>query len=76
MREERAVTLEHVVSLARRLPLLEKIRLIEQMAPDIERDMFKQQSLNINKRRSLLGLCVDLGPAPSSEDIDEIRHEM
>jgi hypothetical protein len=74
MREERAVTLEQVVSLARRLPLLEKIRLIEQMAPDIERDMFKQQSRN--KRRSLLGLCADLGPAPSSEDIDEIRHEM
>jgi hypothetical protein len=21
-------------------------------------------------------LCADLGPAPSAEDIDEIRHEM
>jgi hypothetical protein len=27
-------------------------------------------------RRSLLGLCADLGPAPSAEDIDEARREM
>jgi hypothetical protein len=27
-------------------------------------------------RRSLYGLCADLGPAPSAEDIDEVRREM
>jgi hypothetical protein len=27
-------------------------------------------------RRSLLGLCADLGPAPSAEDTDEARREM
>ena len=68
---ETAVTLEQVVSLARRLSPVEKIRLIERIAPDIERDMRPQQP-----RRSLLGLCADLGPAPSTEDIDEIRREM
>ncbi|MEA3345129.1 MAG: hypothetical protein U9Q78_02610 [Chloroflexota bacterium] len=73
MSEEGAITLEQVVLLARRLPPLEKIHLIEQMVPDIKRDMLKQQSL---KRKSLLGLCADLGPAPTSEEIDEIRHEM
>jgi len=73
MSEKGTVTLEQVVSLARRLPPLEKIRLIEQMAPEIERDVLRQRPV---RRKSLLGLCADLGPAPSAEEIDEIRHEM
>jgi len=73
MNEGGTVTLEQVVSLARRLPPLEKVRLIEQMAPEIERDMLGQRPV---KRKSLLGLCADLGPAPSAEEINEIRHEM
>jgi len=71
--ETEVATLEQVVSLARQLPPVEKIRLIERMVPEIERDMLGQRPL---KRKSLLGLCADLGPAPSVEDIDEIRHEM
>jgi len=73
MNETGAVTLEQVISMARQLPPLEKIRLIEQMAPEIERDMLSQRPL---KLKSLLGLCADLGPAPSAEEIDDIRHEM
>ena len=73
MTETRAATLEQVVSLARQLPPVEKIRLIERMVPEIERDMLGQRP---PRRRSLLGLCADLGPAPSAEDIVEIRHEM
>ena len=73
MAETKAATLEQVVSLARQLPPVEKIRLIERMVPEIERDMLGQRPL---KRKSLLGLCADLGPAPSTEDIDEIRREM
>jgi hypothetical protein len=73
MNETESVTLEQVVSLARQLPPLEKIRLIEQIAPEIERDMLSQRPF---KRKSLLGLCADLGPAPSAEEIDEIRREM
>jgi hypothetical protein len=71
--ETKVATLEQVVSLARQLPPVEKIRLIERMVPEIERDMLGQRPL---KRKSLLGLCADLGPAPSAEDIDEIRREM
>jgi len=71
--DRQAATLEEVVSLARQLPPVEKIRLIERMVPEIERDMLGQQPA---RRKSLLGLCADLGPAPSAEDIDEIRHEM
>ena len=73
MAEKEAATLEQVVSLARQLPPLEKIRLIERMVPEIERDMLDQRP---PRRKSLLGLCADLGPAPSAEDINEIRHEM
>ncbi len=73
MGETRAATLEQVVSLARQLPPVEKIRLIERMVPEIERDMLGQRP---SRRRSLLGLCADLGPPPSTEDINEIRREM
>jgi len=27
-------------------------------------------------KRSLYGICADLGPAPSAEEIDESRREM
>jgi hypothetical protein len=71
--ERKAATLEQVVSLARQLPPVEKIRLIERMVPEIERDMLSQRP---PRRKSLLGLCADLGPAPSAEDVVEIRREM
>ena len=73
MAERKVATLEQVVSLARQLPPVEKIRLIERMVPEIERDMLGQRP---PRRKSLLGLCADLEPAPSAEDIVEIRHEM
>ena len=73
MAERKTATLEQVVSLARQLPPVEKIRLIERMVPEIKRDMLGQRP---PRRKSLLGLCADLGPAPSAEDIVEIRHEM
>jgi hypothetical protein len=73
IKESESVTLEQVVSLARQLPPLDKVHLIERIAPDIERDMHQQQPL-----KSLLADRVrrSLGPAPSAEDIDEIRREM
>lgn len=73
MGEKGSVTLDQVISLARQLPPLDKIRLIERMAPEIERDILGQRP---PRHRSLLGLCADLGPAPSAEEIDEIRREM
>ena len=73
MAERKAATLEQVISLARQLPPVEKIRLIERMVPEIERDMLSQRP---PRRKSLLGLCADLGPAPSAEDVVEIRREM
>jgi hypothetical protein len=75
MSETPAITLEQVVAMAQRLPALEKIRLIERIAPEIEQ--YLREGMNTTKpRRSLLGLCADLGPAPSAKDIDDIRREM
>jgi hypothetical protein len=71
IKEAGLVTLDQVLSLARQLPPLDKVRLIERIAPDIERDIRQHGPL-----KSLLGLCADLGPAPSVKDIDEVRHEM
>lgn len=69
------------MTLARQLSLPEKVCLIEQLAPEIERDMRQQRTDppgqdRLRPMRSLLGLCADLGPAPSAEEIDQIHKEM
>ena len=73
MTKEGAVTLEEALSLARQLPPLEKIRLIEWLVPELERDWLQLQP---QKLQSMLGLCADLGPAPSADEIDLIRSEI
>ena len=65
-------TLEHVLHLIRDLPLVDKVRLIEKVAPEIERELQGGPSA---PRRSLWGLCADLGPAPSAQEIDQARRE-
>ena len=68
----RSMTLEQVLELAKQLSLVDKVRLIEQMAPEIERELVKNTT---PPRRSLWGMCADLGTAPSAEEIDEARRE-
>lgn len=65
-------TLDEVLSLAKKLSARDKIRLIENMAPEIERDLLSSQTKPL---KSLWGLWADLGPAPSAEEIDEVRRE-
>jgi hypothetical protein len=68
----RGATFEDVLRLVRELSPVEKLRLIERVAPDIERELI------IGRRRpgvSQLGIFKDLGPAPSSDDIDASRRE-
>lgn len=66
------MTLEDVLSLVKRLSLVDKVRLIERVAPEIERDLTVTRPLS---RRSLWGLCADLGTAPATADIDQVRRE-
>jgi hypothetical protein len=58
--------------MAQRLSVLDKIRVIERVASEIESDLAAQSG---GESRSLLGLLKDLGPAPSAEEIDAARHE-
>lgn len=65
------VTLDHVLKLAEQLSPLDKVRLIERVAPQLERDL---QAIDDRPRQSLRGLWkgIDL----SDEDIAEARREM
>ncbi|WP_254563832.1 hypothetical protein [Oscillatoria sp. HE19RPO] len=67
------MTLEQVLQLAKQLSLSDKVRLIEQLAPEIQRELPPTDS---QARRSLWGLCADLGTAPSAEEIDEARRDV
>ena len=69
---ERVVTLEEALDLVKQLSPVDKARLIERIVPDIERELTAIQPA---PRKSLWGLCADLGPAPSAEEIDQARRE-
>jgi hypothetical protein len=68
----KTTTLDEVLDQARKLSPLDKLRLIERVAPDLEQELEPRRQGN---NRSLLGLCKDLSPAPSEEDIEEARRE-
>jgi hypothetical protein len=67
------VSLKEVIRLAKQLSTVDKVRLIQQIAPDIEREL--TDKLSNFPRQSLWGLCADLGNAPSAEEIDVARSE-
>ncbi len=69
------MTLEQVVEFARQLTPREKAQLIAQIIPDVEA-MLAQVDTKRKPLRSVYGLCHDLGPAPSANDIDEARQEL
>jgi hypothetical protein len=65
------VTLSDVLKLAEQLSPIDKVRLIERVAPQLERDL---KEIDNRPRRTLRGLWkgIDI----SGDDIDELRHEM
>ena len=68
------MSLQEVIKLAKQLSTVDKVRLIQQIAPDIEREL--TDKLSIHPRQSLWRLCADLGNALSStEEIDLARSE-
>ncbi len=69
---DKLVTLEAALELVKQLSPVDKVRLIEHIAPEIRRDL---EAAPPTPRKSLWGLCADLGPAPSAEDIDQARRE-
>ncbi|MGB3206330.1 MAG: hypothetical protein WBB28_15175 [Crinalium sp.] len=67
------MTLEQIIEQAKQLTPREKMRLIQAISPDIQEALIKPE---IKPRRSLLGICANLGEAPSAEEIDQIRQEI
>ena len=65
------ITLDYVLRLAEQLSPLDKVRLIEGVAPQLERDL---QAIGNQSRQSLRGLWKDIDI--STEDIAEVRREM
>ena len=65
------VTVDEVAALAEQLSTLDKVRLIERLAPQIAEDL---QPDIVQQRVSLRGLWR--GQTLSSEEIDEARKEM
>lgn len=61
------MTFEDVLEFVDHLPIEDKVRLAEHLAPWIRKRL---------PRRSLYGIVKHLGPAPSAEEIDEMRHEV
>jgi hypothetical protein len=70
MASKTAVTLEEVLNLVKHLKLVDKVRLIEGVAPQIERELAQTPI----QRKPLRGLCrgVDI----SESDIAEVRGQM
>ncbi|MBW4591373.1 MAG: hypothetical protein KME46_00230 [Brasilonema angustatum HA4187-MV1] len=64
------MSLQEVLKQALQLSTVDKVRLIEQIAPEIERELIDNPS---TPRKSLWGLCADLGQAPSQSEIDAAR---
>jgi hypothetical protein len=69
---EKMVTFQEALSLAKRLSLLDRVCLIEQITSDIKRELMAALPA---PWKSLWGLRADLGAAPSGEDIDRARQE-
>jgi hypothetical protein len=65
--------LEDALNLALELSPLDKVRLMEQVASTLERDLAHVEAAPLP---SLYGTFADLGDAPSPEEIDDLRHEM
>lgn len=68
-----SVSLEAVLELVKQLPPRDKVRLIAWVAPQIEDELVTTQP---RQRKSLWGLCRDLGPAPAASEIDAVRREI
>jgi hypothetical protein len=65
--------LEEVLGFVKQLSLIDKVRLIERVAPEIERDLKTIQKM---PKQSLWGICAGLRNAPSAAEIDRTRHEV
>lgn len=70
---ENVLELDQIIQAARALSPSEKARLVEEVMATLVKDLAEIEQ---HPKKSLYGLLADLGPAPSVEDIDEVRKEV
>jgi len=70
--KEAPSSLEDLVKVAQGLSLVDRVRLIERLASTLEHELSALPDLSSDP---LYGLLADYGPAPSAEEIDEMRRE-
>lgn len=68
-------TAEDVMATVLDLPLSEQMRLLKQLAEHLEQQVLRG-TVTPSEPLSLWGICADLGPAPSADEIDEARHQL
>ena len=67
------MTLQEILQLAKQLSPIDTVRLIQQLTPDLARELSETKP---QPKKSLLGLCADLGKAPSEAEIDRTRTDI
>ncbi|BDA66845.1 hypothetical protein RIVM261_030490 [Rivularia sp. IAM M-261] len=65
------MTLQKVIDSVKQLSTIDKLRLIQEIIPDIERELLDKPT----QRKSLWGLCAHLEQAPDSIKIDTISQD-
>lgn len=60
------MSLNDVIKLAKQLSSVDKLRLIQEITPDLERELMYGVPI---PRKSLWGLCADLGSAPAQRKL-------
>lgn len=68
----KALPLDEILVQVRQLTPLEKVRLIEEITPQLGEAL---QGSEKKPKRSLEGICQHLGEAPSAAEIEEARRE-
>lgn len=68
------ITLDEILDLAKQLSVVDKVRLIERIAPEIEGDLAHDVSPGPQPRTPIVGMWV--GVHITEEDIEEARREM
>ena len=65
---------EHIATIFKSLSVLEQAELIQELSTKLKESLAAEQRRP--QRSPWAGMCADLGPAPSAEDIDEVRREV
>ena len=73
------ITLDVVLALAKQLRPSDQAQLVTRLAPEsitLIEQIEASPAIPRSRAESIYGILSDLGPGPSSEDIDEVRREM